>query len=59
MKNNHQAPQDDLVRLEQAAAILDCSLSHVRRLVIKEKIPRVRVGRLVKFRRSDLLASVS
>ena len=36
------------------AQYLNCSISTVRRLVMNSRIPHFRLGKLVRFRRSDI-----
>ena len=38
----------------EVAQYLNCSISTVRRLVMNSKIPHFRLGKLVRFRRSDI-----
>ena len=39
-----------------AAAVLACSVPHVERLTKSGEIPSVKVGRLRRYRRADLMA---
>lgn len=47
---------DDLLDIQGAARELKCSVPTVERLVAAGKIPSIKVGRLRRFRRADLLA---
>jgi excisionase family DNA binding protein len=47
---------DDLVDVHGAAKALNCSVPTVERLVAAGKIPSIKVGRLRRFRRADVLA---
>ncbi len=38
----------------EVAQYLNCSISTVRRLVMNSRIPHFRLGKLVRFRRSDI-----
>jgi excisionase family DNA binding protein len=53
-----QTPGDSLLDKHQAAALLRCSVPTIERLVSQKKIPSVKVGRLRRFRRADLLGQV-
>lgn len=50
------ADGDGLIDVHDAARLLGCSVPTVERLVRDGKIPSVKVGRLRRFRRADLLA---
>ena len=43
----------------EVAQYLNCSISTVRRLVMNSRIPHFRLGKLVRFRRSDIDAWLS
>jgi excisionase family DNA binding protein len=45
---------DSLLDKRQAAVLLGCSVPTIERLVAAGKIPSIKVGRLRRFRRSDL-----
>jgi excisionase family DNA binding protein len=47
------ANNGDLLRIEEAAALLRIRPSTVRSWVLRRKIPYVKIGRLVRLRRSD------
>lgn len=47
---------DDCVDSHQAAELMGCSLSSVERLVRTGALPSRKIGRLRRFRRSELLA---
>ena len=47
-------PKEGLLTTGEAAEYLRCSVSTVRRLVMKGQIPHFRVGKLVRFRRHDI-----
>lgn len=47
---------DDLLDIHGAAGVLNCSVPTVERLVAAGKLPSIKVGRLRRFRRADLLA---
>jgi len=46
--------RDTLLTIRDVAEYLQCSVSTVRRLVVGDKIPHFRVGKLVRFRRADI-----
>ena len=46
---------DALVDVNQAAELLGCSVPTVERAVRRGEIPSIRVGRLRRYRRADLL----
>jgi excisionase family DNA binding protein len=43
-----------LMSVPEAAEVLGCSQRMVRKLVHTRQIPFVRIGRLIRFRRSDI-----
>lgn len=43
-----------LMTARDVAEYLQCSLSTVRRMVMRGKIPHFRLGKLVRFRRGDV-----
>ncbi len=45
---------DKLLTIEQVAASLSVCTKTVRRLVRREELPQVRIGRCVRFRLSDV-----
>ncbi len=47
-------PKEGLMIASQVAQYLNCSVSTVRRLVLKARIPHFRLGKLVRFRRADI-----
>lgn len=51
------ALDDELVDVEGAAAILDMTEGALRKAVERGQIPHQRVGKRLRFRRSDLLTS--
>jgi excisionase family DNA binding protein len=50
---------DDLLTVKQAASYLGAAPQTVYRWVAEKKIPYVKVGRLVRFRRGDLAGWVA
>lgn len=46
----------DLLTIEQAADLLNITDHFVRRLIRERRIPFLKVGRLVRFRRADIEA---
>jgi excisionase family DNA binding protein len=54
-----RTPSEGLLDKHQAAALLRCSVPTIERLVAQNKIPSIKVGRLRRFRRADLLARQS
>jgi excisionase family DNA binding protein len=56
---SEHTPGDSLLDKHQAAALLRCSVPTIERLVSQNKIPSIKVGRLRRFRRADLLARQS
>jgi excisionase family DNA binding protein len=61
---NREHPQatsggaDELVDTDEAARVLATSARHVRRLVAERRVAHYKVGRFVRFRRSDLEAFI-
>jgi excisionase family DNA binding protein len=47
---------DDLMDIHGAAKVLRCSVPTVERLVAAGRVTSIKVGRLRRFRRGDLLA---
>ena len=47
-------PKEGLLTANDVAGYLRCSVSTVRRLVVRAEIPHFRVSKLVRFRRSDI-----
>lgn len=50
------ADGDGLIDVHAAARLLGCSAPTVERLVRDGRIPSIKVGRLRRFRRADLMA---
>ena len=46
--------KEGLMIANEVADYLNCSVSTVRRLVMKGRIPHFRLGKLVRFRRNDI-----
>ena len=46
--------KEQLMTAQEVAAYLRCSLSTVRRLVVRGKIPHYRLGKMVRFRRREI-----
>ena len=46
--------RETLLTIRDVAEFLQCSVSTVRRLVLGDKIPHFRLGKLVRFRRTDI-----
>ena len=46
--------KEGLITAKQVAEYLNCSVSTVRRLVVNGGIPHFRLGKLIRFRRSDI-----
>lgn len=46
---------EELLDVDQAAALLRMSPAAVRKAVEREQLPCVRIGRRIRFRRSELL----
>ena len=46
--------RETLLTIRDVAEYLQCSVSTVRRLVIGDKIPHFRLGKLLRFRRTDI-----
>ena len=46
-------PKEGLLTANDVAGYLRCSVSTVRRLVVRAEIPHIRVSKLIRFRRSD------
>ena len=47
-----------LLSVKEAAALLGCSAAAIRKWRYQGRLPAVRVGRLVRFRRHDIEAFV-
>ncbi len=47
-------PREALMTVGEVSSYLRCSVSMVRRLVRRSEIPHFRLGRLVRFRRSEV-----
>ncbi|HBJ37239.1 MAG TPA: DNA-binding protein [Planctomycetaceae bacterium] len=46
---------DDLLDINEAAELLGCSLSTIERAKKRGEISTVKVGKLIRYRRADLL----
>tara|TARA_Y100000588_G_scaffold326315_1_gene360658 strand:- start:47 stop:307 length:261 start_codon:yes stop_codon:yes gene_type:complete len=46
--------REALITVQQVADYLNCSVSSVRRFVMRQQIPHYRLGKLVRFRRSEI-----
>ena len=46
--------KERLITARELATYLRCSVSTVRRLVLRGKIPHYRLGKMVRFRRSEI-----
>lgn len=55
MENKAESP-DDLLDLQGIADAWNCSLRHVQNLWATRQIPGIKIGKLVRFRRSDITA---
>lgn len=55
--SEHTLADDVLLDIHQAAEFLSCSVPTVERAVKRGEVPSIKVGRLRRFRRSDLLGS--
>mgnify|MGYP006274266943 CR=1 FL=1 len=49
----------DLLTLQQAADYVSTSLRHMRRLASNRQIPTVKIGHLVRIKRTDLDAFIN
>ena len=49
-------PSDEIGDVHKAAEWLGCSVPTIERAVSRGEIPSIRVGRLRRFRRADLMA---
>lgn len=47
-------PREGLMTVSEVSRYLGCSVSTVRRLVGRSQIPHFRLGKLVRFRRTEL-----
>ncbi len=47
-------PREPLVTANEVAEYLQCSASTIRRLAARGKIPHYRLGKIVRFRRSEV-----
>jgi excisionase family DNA binding protein len=47
-------PPDRLLDIPGVAELLNTSIRHIRRLVSEQRIPVVRVGRLIRFDPADI-----
>jgi excisionase family DNA binding protein len=47
-------PREGLMNVRDVSRYLRCSVSTVRRLVSKSEIPHFRLGKLVRFRRTEI-----
>jgi len=48
---------DDLLDIHEAAELLGCSLSTIERAKKRGEISTVKVGKLIRYRRADLLTT--
>lgn len=55
---SHLINTGGLLDVDAAAVLLGCTPRNIRELVARQRIPVVRIGRLVRFRRADLEAFV-
>ena len=46
--------KEGLITAKQVADYFNCSVSTIRRLVVNGRIPHFRLGKLIRFRRSDI-----
>ncbi|MCC7263699.1 MAG: helix-turn-helix domain-containing protein [Candidatus Latescibacteria bacterium] len=46
--------KERLMTMQEVAEYLQCSLSTIRRWVVRGKVPHYRMGKLVRFRRAEL-----
>jgi excisionase family DNA binding protein len=46
--------KERLMTAREVASYLRCSVSTVRRMVLRGRVPHYRLGRLVRFRRSEI-----
>lgn len=46
--------RESLITVQQVADYLCCSVSSVRRFIMRQEIPHYRLGKLVRFRRSEI-----
>lgn len=53
-KRDRPGGRDRLMTTQEVAAYLHCSVSTVRRSVLSRRIPHYRLGKIVRFRRSDI-----
>jgi excisionase family DNA binding protein len=52
------ASEESLVDIDELAAMLNCSVVTVRRMIDRKQIPFYRLGRAYRFSPSDVLASL-
>jgi excisionase family DNA binding protein len=50
---------DKLLTVKEAAEVLSCSQAAIRKWLYQRRLPRVKVGRLVRVRAGDLEAMIS
>lgn len=55
MGNSNEAENDPLLTVEQLAARIQCSPKTIYRMVKAGKIPYLRLGKLIRFRQSDVV----
>ncbi|RTL63143.1 MAG: DNA-binding protein [Hyphomicrobiales bacterium] len=53
--NSNEAENDPLLTVEQLAARIQCSPKTIYRMVKAGKIPYLRLGKLIRFRQSDVV----
>ena len=46
--------KERLMRVQELAAYLQCSVTTVRRIVSRGEIPHYRIGKMVRFRRREI-----
>ena len=46
--------KERLITAREVASYLRCSISTVRRMVLRDKVPHYRLGRMIRFRRSEI-----
>lgn len=50
---------NQLMTVKEAAGLLSCSESAIRKWLYQRRLPRVKVGRLTRLRRNDVEAIMS
>jgi excisionase family DNA binding protein len=46
--------KERLITAREVASYLRCSISTVRRMVLRGQVPHYRLGRMIRFRRSEI-----